>query len=113
MQGLALHTQIKHTANRSSKSLVMTGNRVTQFTVTAKYHEPYLQVDDQLSSKQDYTENWRVRVWLFFTEAFRSRGSKGVDRGGVDQVLQLIKALFLLLLISLFIWPCSCFLVLF
>src|SRR5664279_5299826 len=82
MQGLALHTQIKHTANRSSKSLVMTENRVTQFTVTAKYHEPYLQVDDQLSSKQDYTENWRVRVWLFFTEAFRSRGSRGEDKDG-------------------------------
>ena len=45
----------RHTASSSYKYLVKAENCVTQVTATAKYHKPYSQMDDLLSSQQDYT----------------------------------------------------------
>ena len=56
MYGLAIHTQIEHIASRSSKFPVLTENHVTQFSIVAEHHKPYLQMDDLLGSKQHYTE---------------------------------------------------------
>ena len=49
----------RHITSRSCKYSEKTENCVTQITAIAKYHKPYLQMDDLLSSTQDYREEWK------------------------------------------------------
>ena len=111
VQGLALHTQMKHTANMSSKSSDKTENCVTQFTAVAKYHKIYSQMDDLLVSHTITQESGEKSLALAHwstVEAEEVEGQKQSCRscapGHQGLVLLLLITLFILFFFLFLLW---------